>query len=85
MARSSPEWERNRDGCDLDSLYGLYVRASQSTQTRIVETTAPGALRERLLAMHGTLRKELFEARLKSLAQNPVRYAAVLGALKRAA
>lgn len=82
MTRSSRESEWNRRAEELDGLYRLYVLASQSTQSRIMATTAPGALRERLLAMHRTLKKELFEARMTSLAQDPDRYAAVVDALQ---
>lgn len=82
MAKSWRESEWNRCADDLDGLYRLYVLASQTTKSRIIATTAPGALRERLLAMHRTLKKELFEARMTSLAQDPDRYAAVVDALQ---
>jgi hypothetical protein len=82
MARSSRESELNRHAEDFDSLYQLYVQASESTKARIIEVTAPGVLRDRLLGLHRTLRKELFEARMTTLAKDPDRYAAVVDTLR---
>lgn len=71
----------NDFGPALDVLYASYVQASQQTIANILETTSAGPLRNRLLAMHRTLNRELFEARLQSLARHPGQLAAVVQSL----
>ena len=66
---------------DFDDLYRLYAKASERTRSRILAATAPGAMRERLLTMHRTLSKEMFEARMSDLAHDREKYATVVNAL----
>jgi hypothetical protein len=79
-ATSIPTTDHHATG-DFDDLYRLYTKASERTRSRILEATAPGALRDRLLTMHRTLSKELFEARMTALADDREKYAIVVEAL----
>lgn len=79
-ATSIPTTDHHATG-DFDDLYRLYTRASERTRSRILEATAPGSMRDRLLSMHRTLSKEMFEARMTALANDREKYATVVSAL----
>jgi hypothetical protein len=70
---------------EWNELYRLYVSALQRARDRVLQTTTAGEYQTWLLNRNRILPKEVFEAKLATIAHDRPRYEALVQALHEAA